>query len=111
MIWFFGKSHGDAILLPHCTGISPLRLKLLTYFICGKSGAEADVPVDVRARVVQVDVEDAGRGAIVPVPATVGHTLHHVPFLWSDVLSEEYSSRIIPPICFPISPIFPDQIS
>ena len=55
---FFGMSHGDVILLPPCTGCSPLRMQLLTCYICGKSGAEADVVVGVGARVVEVHVED-----------------------------------------------------
>ena len=72
---FSGKSHGDAILLPPCTGCSPLRMQLLTCYICGKSGAEADVVVGVGARVVEVHVEDTGVATVVPVPAAVRHPL------------------------------------
>jgi len=34
---FFGKSHGDVILLPPCTGCSPLRMQLLTYCIVARA--------------------------------------------------------------------------
>ena len=51
----------------------------LQYLTWRQSGAEAEVGVDVRARIVAVQVEDAGVRPVVPVAAAVEKPHRSVP--------------------------------
>ena len=50
--------------------------------LLAKSGTAPDVGVGIRARVVQVDVENASVAAIVPVRTAIGATLHLARSRW-----------------------------
>ena len=67
----------------------------------GRSGAEADVAVRVRAIVVAVQIEQASVRAVVPVAAAIDTT---PPFLRHAPVGYDYSEELIhPPSILPIS--------